>query len=86
MAEIERAVQSRAQRESERDGAILQTSELLSELDKKLDLENKERKAADAEAMKYTIRWNKINLAVSIVAIIVGVAAIAVDLIFRLVI
>ena len=57
---------------------IQKAAHILAELDQKLDSERESRRAADAEQMKMTIRWNKINLIVGISGVIVGFAGVIV--------
>ena len=62
----------------QREWDIQTAAHILIKLDQKLDSERKARRTADAEQMKMTIRWNKINLAVGISGVAVGLAGVIV--------
>lgn len=66
--------------------AAVDTAAILRKLDEKLDREIQQRESADAEAMSYAIRWNKINLGVGITGIVLGVVAIVVDIVLAVLI
>ena len=62
----------------QREWDIHHAENILVALDQKLDSEREARRTADAEQMKMTIRWNKINLAVGISGVAVGLAGVIV--------
>lgn len=84
LANLEASAIREGKRTVDKDNAVIQTAKILNELDKKLDRERDERQTEDELSRKYMVRWNKINLVVGVVAILVGVVALAVDIFFRL--
>lgn len=48
---------------------------------KQLDEERQQREKSDAEEHKFTLMWNRINLAVAVFAALVGVAGLVVALV-----
>lgn len=48
---------------------------------KQLDEERQQRGKSDAEEHKFTLKWNRINLAVAVFAALVGVAGLVVALV-----
>lgn len=65
-------------RKATAEASMINVAEILQKLDEKLDSEREQRKLSDDVNMKYTIRWNCVNLAVGITGIAVGVAGVIV--------